>query len=265
MKIEDFTVYTMEIVDKEGTFYQIIVKSEGESCKIAFSIELKELKFLENNKLTKQLLNNRYQLRKILHNKRPDTFYIGFKLKFIFKKNKDAIAFNDLSKLVVLDRRKGLYDVKSIQKHNQPILELFTDGCYLVKQKQGAFAVVFKNTDGKLNLFTKKVDVQSSSLIELIAVIEGIKRIKGEERLRVISDSRYVIKGLTEWMFNWKLNDWHTAQGEKVRNIAFWQEFDVLTRNKYLEFEWVKGHSFHQENTLADKYAKEAAFRELRT
>jgi len=263
MQSSDHTVFTMEIISKRETFYNIVIKSNNLVCQIAFSPELKETEFIDDNSLANELKDNLYQLRKILHNKRSDTFYIGFKLKFIFKDNADAIAFNDLSKLIVLDRREGQYEVKSIEKNKNPILQVFTDGCYLEKLGKGAYTVLFKNLDGLLDLKAAKVNETSSSLIELVAVIEGLKEVKSINSLRIISDSRYVIKGLTEWMFNWKLNDWHTAQGEKVKNIEYWQEFDQLTKGKYIEFEWVKGHSFHFENTLCDFYAKQAALREL--
>jgi len=255
------TVYTMEIIDKQDSFYQIIIRSGEKSCQISFSPELKELNFIENNPLAAELEENVYQLRKILHNKRRNTFYIGFKLKFILKNNDDAIAFNDLSKLIVLDRRMDKYHVFSKLKTESSFLHIFTDGCFLEKDKKGGYAALFKKPNGKLDLKVGKTQLTSSSLIELLAVIEGLKQAKNIEYLRIISDSRYVIKGLTEWMFNWKLNDWHTAQGEKVKNISYWKEFDLLTQGKYIEFEWVKGHSFHFENTLCDFYAKQAAMK----
>ena len=256
-----YTIYTMEILKKEDSFYLILIKSDDKQCQISYSPNLKEIMFLDDKELSNNLKKNIYQLRKILRNKRADTFYIGFKLKFIFKNNADAIAFNDLSKLIVLDRRAGEYQASSIEKRDSDILKLYTDGCYLEKYKKGGYAVLFKPINGLLNLQAEPVKATSSSLIELIAVIEGLKKIKATNSLRIISDSRYVIKGLTEWMFNWKLNDWHTAQGEKVKNIEYWQEFDYLTIGKYIEFEWVKGHSSHLENTLCDFYAKQAAVR----
>lgn len=252
----------MEITDKSGPFYLIIIRSGEKICQIYFSPELKEINFIDDNSLTDELKKNLYQLRKILHNKRSDTFYKGFKLKFIFKNNADAIAFNDLSKLIVLDRRFGKYLVTSKKKGSNSFLHIFTDGCYLGKSKQGAYAALFKKPNGKLDIKAGKTNIPSSSLIELMAVIEGLKLVQNIDNLRIISDSRYVIKGLTEWMFNWKLNDWHTAQGEKVKNIKYWKEFDLLTEGKYIEFEWVKGHSSHFENTLCDFYAKQAALRE---
>ncbi len=257
----EYNIYEMEILDMEDSFYRILITSNKQQCKIFYSPQFKEIRFLDDSELSTELKRNIYQLRKILRNKRPDTFFVGFKLKFIFKNNADAIAFNDLSKLVLLDRREGEYTVKSIEKHDSQIFKLYTDGCFLEKYKKGAFAVLIKKENGLFDLITESVNETSSSLIELIAVIEGIKNVESINSLRIISDSRYVIKGLTEWMFNWKLNDWHTAQGEKVKNIEYWQEFDRLTIGKYIEFEWVKGHAFHLENTLCDFYAKQAAHR----
>jgi ribonuclease HI len=257
--IAKHTIYHMEIVELVNSFYQIKITSGKKKCMIAFNTERKELQFPDNNHLTEDLISNVYQLRKILNNKRPDTFFPGFKLKFIFKNNADAIAFNNLTQIIVLDRRKGQYNVKSVNKDDKNIYQIFTDGCYLSKLKRGAYIALFKNLNSKLNLHYGRTNSNSSSLIELMAVIEGLKHSEHIECLRIISDSRYVIKGLTEWVFNWKLNDWHTAQGEKVKNIKYWQEFDKLTENKYIEFEWVKGHSAQYENSICDYYARMAA------
>lgn len=251
----------MEIVDKEKSNYFFRIECDDKRCMVIYSPQLKEIHFIDNNELSVELKRNIYQLGKILRNKREDTFYVGFKLKFVFKNNADAIAFNDLSRLTVLDRRAGGYLVSSIKKHNSDTFKLFADGCYLEKYNKGAFAVLFKTKGGLLDLLARPVKATSSSLIELVAVIEGLKKVKDVDALRIVSDSRYVIKGLTEWMFNWRLNDWYTAQGEKVKNIEYWQEFDQLTVGKYIEFEWVKGHSSHFENTLCDYYAKQAAVR----
>jgi ribonuclease HI len=74
-----------------------------------------------------------------------------------------------------------------------------------------------------------------------------------------VTDSQYVRKGLTEWIINWKLNNWTTANGEKVKNIEYWKRFDRLTDDRYIEFKYVKSHSGHFENTMADLYARDMA------
>ena len=116
---------------------------------------------------------------------------------------------------------------------------------------------MYKKTNDLLDIKFGIKEIQNSSLIELIAVIEGLKELADHKKVRIVTDSRYVIKGLTEWLYNWKLNDWYTAQGEKVKNITFWKEYFMLTQGKYIEFEWVKAHSSHFENTICDSYAKE--------
>jgi ribonuclease HI len=249
----------MEILDLKGAFYHIKILEGDHSCEIKFNPDEKILLFQDNNQLSRDLESNQYQLKKILHNKRDGTFFKGFKLKFVLRDNDSAMSFNDLSKLVLLDRRNGEYLVSSLEKYEKEIFRIYTDGCYLEKIKKGAYIALFKPENGLLDLHYGKTSAQSSSLIELMAVIEGLKRARDIECIRIISDSRYIIKGLTEWIFNWKLNDWHTAQGKKVKNIEYWKEFDFLTQNKYIEFEWVKGHSMHLENSICDYYAKQAA------
>jgi ribonuclease HI len=86
-----------------------------------------------------------------------------------------------------------------------------------------------------------------------------LELLKDEVEIRLITDSQYVRKGLTEWIINWKLNNWKTANGESVKNIKHWKKFDNLSNNKYIEFQYVKAHSQQFENTMADLYARDAA------
>ncbi|MFN8255810.1 MAG: ribonuclease H [Bacteroidales bacterium] len=257
--MKEHAFYSMEITEKSENFFKIKINSGELECFIEYNPLIKEIRFHQTNELSKILLLNLYQLRKILHNKRPETFFPGFNLKFILKNNADAIAFNDLNQLIVLDRRNGNYFVSCKEKDERQILRVFTDGCYLEKLKKGAWIALIKSKVGLLNLHFGKTNEATSSLIELMAVIGGLKHCPGTDAVRISTDSRYVIKGLTEWVFNWKLNDWQTAQGKKVKNIEFWMELDKLTENRYIEFEWIKGHSNHFENSICDYYAKLAA------
>ena len=77
-------IFTMEILDKIENEFIIKICDENMSTNISFEPENKELKFLYKDKLTEYLQENEYQLRKILHNKRKDTFYKGFKIKTFF-------------------------------------------------------------------------------------------------------------------------------------------------------------------------------------
>lgn len=247
----------MHIYDQTNEAYKIYIYSSELKAEVSFIPEKKILTYESNNLLTDILKENEYQLRKIFHNKRTDTFYIGFKLKFIFKDNNEVIKFNDFSKIVVYDKRSSSPKIYTIDYYENDFISLYTDGSYSVKKKLCSYVALFKKTNALFDIKFGIKEIKNSSLIELIAVIEGLKDLTDHEKIRIITDSRYVIKGLTEWIYNWKLNDWYTAQGEKVKNIVFWKKYYKLTQGKYIEFEWVKAHSFHFENTICDTYAKE--------
>lgn len=249
----------MKIIDCKTNICKIEISNDKQKTLISFSPETKELKFNDDNELSNFLIANEYQIRKILHNKRPKTFYKGFQVKFALRDKKEVEAFNDRSKIIVLDKRKGNYKNYVKDKGLKKIYELYTDGCFLEKDKSGGYAALIKSPEGNYNIYSYKTEIKSSCLIELLAAIEGLQILKNQEKIRIITDSQYVRKGLTEWIINWELNDWHTANGEKVKNIKYWKLFDSLTNGKYIEFCWVKAHSNHFENTICDFFAKKMA------
>lgn len=252
-------VFEMHIVEENLGIFTIDISYEGEKTQILFSPSLKSLEFLKDNNVTKVLKQNEYQFRKILHNKRKDTFYKGFNLVFSMRDRKDVEAFNDRSKLVVLDKRNGKNESYVKEKTDRSINKMYIDASFLEKRGMGGFVVLHKDLEDKYHLHLEKSNEKSSNLLELLAAIRGVQILQSYDEIRIITDSQYVRKGLTEWIMNWKLNDWNTVNGEKAKNIEWWKKFDKITNNKYIEFEWVKGHSNHFENTICDLYAKEIA------
>ncbi|WBW94997.1 ribonuclease H family protein [Oceanirhabdus sp. W0125-5] len=264
----------MEIVEKLGDVYKIRIEHKQDEniqgyaqsniginhkkAYVEFSPKSKELSFLEDNTLTDYLKENEYQFRKLLHNKRPRSYYVGFKLIFSFRDKKDVAGFNDRKKIVVLDKSGYEVDSYVMDKGDDRIHKIYTDGSFLEKQNKGAFALIIEDLEGNYKTHSEKVFESGSSQTELMAAMKGLEILKDVEKIRIVTDSQYVRKGLTEWIFCWKINGWLTANGEKVKDIDNWVKFDKLTEGKYIEFQWVKGHSDHFENTLCDLYAKEA-------
>ena len=249
----------LKITEKEGSNYTIKITQDSYFCRIIFNPVQKTLIFTDNNILSKQLQKKEYQLRKILHNKRKDTFYEGFNLKFVIRNNKYVTNFNDTNKLIILDKTQSVTRSYPTDHYKPDCPVFYTDGSHQPKLKQSAVAVILKKTNGLLSLFTQQHKESSSTLTELLAAIKAADIGREYHKYRIVTDSRYVIKGLTEWIENWKLNNWYTAQGTEVKNIQYWEIFDSLTENKFIEFEWVKAHSKQFENTLCDFYANEAA------
>lgn len=254
-------LFTMEIIDAKDDNYKIKISRDLESSVIEFNPIKKELQFLSDNILTDYLKINEYQLRKMLHNKRRDTYFVGFTVKFVLSDGKDVAAFNDRSKLLVLDKRNNNCKSYAIDEHKaeKRIYKIFTDASYLEKKEYGGYAFIIEDLEGKYNLYTEKVDKIGSCQAELEAAIKALEILKDTERLRIITDSQYVRKGLTEWLPIWKFNGFKTVNGEPPKNIEKWLSFDEACNDKYIEFQWVKGHSDHFENSLCDMYARDAA------
>ena len=75
--------------------------------------------------------------------------------------------------------------------------------------------------------------------------------------VRLTTDSEYVKKGITEWMDNWIKRGWKRSNKEPVKNIDLWQRLHTVTQKHHVDWQWIKGHSGHAENELADNLAKQ--------
>lgn len=95
---------------------------------------------------------------------------------------------------------------------------------------------------------------------ELLAAIEVLRTFdrKGFDLITIISDSQYVVKGALEWMPNWKMRRWCNNEGP-VKNVEMWKEMDALMKHNNVDLQWVRGHSNHPMNDLADKLANKGS------
>jgi ribonuclease HI len=73
--------------------------------------------------------------------------------------------------------------------------------------------------------------------------------------VELTTDSQYVRKGITEWIHNWKRNNWRTAAKKPVKNAELWRQLDEQIAIHQVTWHWVKGHSGHLENEAADALA----------
>jgi ribonuclease HI len=101
--------------------------------------------------------------------------------------------------------------------------------------------------------------------MELRAAIEGIKSLENQYArffkcdITVITDSQYLLRGITDWINNWKKNRWRGSSGRPVVNKDLWLELDQLCADRDISWKWVPGHSGYKFNEIADKLAKKAA------
>ncbi len=135
-----------------------------------------------------------------------------------------------------------------------PEVQLFTDGACSGNPGPGGWAYILRTTDASVEASGGESPTTNNRM-ELTAVIEGLRALEAPSRVEVWSDSQYVLKGLDEWMDNWKKRGWKTAAKKPVKNVELWKILDDLRRVHTLSFHWVRGHSDHPENERCDELA----------
>ena len=98
----------------------------------------------------------------------------------------------------------------------------------------------------------------TNNRMELMAAIMGLESLKRPCRVRITTDSQYVQKGIQEWLAGWKQRGWKTAARKPVKNVDLWQRLDAAAGRHHISWHWVRGHSGHPENELADALANRA-------
>ena len=133
-------------------------------------------------------------------------------------------------------------------------VEIFTDGACRGNPGPGGWGALLRFGAEEKELFGGEPETTNNRM-ELTAVIEALAALKRPCDVKVTSDSTYVLKGIQEWMPNWKKRGWKTASKKPVKNVDLWQKLDALIGVHSIDWHWVKGHSGHRENEIADDLA----------
>jgi ribonuclease HI len=135
-----------------------------------------------------------------------------------------------------------------------PEVTLYTDGACRGNPGPGGWGVVLQFGSSRKTLHGGDA-ATTNNRMELTAVIRGLQALTRACSVKVVTDSKYVIQGITEWMPNWKQRGWKTAAKKPVLNSELWRQLDELVQQHTVQWEWVKGHSGHPGNELADQLA----------
>jgi ribonuclease HI len=138
----------------------------------------------------------------------------------------------------------------------KPHVLLYTDGACSGNPGPGGWAFILRHpVSGKELEQSGGERDTTNNRMELTAVIEGLRACKRPSRVEIYSDSQYVLKGLREWMPQWKARGWRTADKKPVKNQELWLALDELKAFHDLSFHWIKGHNEHPENERCDQLA----------
>ena len=134
-------------------------------------------------------------------------------------------------------------------------VQIFTDGACRGNPGPGGWGALLRFGSEEKTLFGGEQDTTNNRM-ELTAVIEALGALKRPCDVTLTSDSTYVLKGIQEWMPNWKKRGWKTSSKKPVKNVDLWKELDLASANHEVVWKWVKGHAGNIENERADFLAR---------
>jgi len=136
-------------------------------------------------------------------------------------------------------------------------VEIYTDGACRGNPGPGGWAALLISGGERKELSGSESDTTNNRM-ELMAAICGLSALKRRCAVKLYTDSKYVLQGLTEWLPQWKARGWRTAARAPVKNQDLWEKLDSAAAAQDIEWHWVKGHSGHEGNEYVDALANQA-------
>ena len=137
-------------------------------------------------------------------------------------------------------------------------LEIFTDGACKGNPGPGGWGAVIRYGKHEKEISGGDPDTTNNRM-ELSATIQALKILIEPCEVKLHTDSRYVIDGISKWIHGWQRNGWKNASKQPVSNVDLWHDLIEATARHQVEWIWVKGHNGHPENERADRLASDAA------
>lgn len=145
-------------------------------------------------------------------------------------------------------------------------IEAYTDGASKgngSKNAKGGWGVYYRALNNGKEVKSKGIfggkKGATNNQMELQACIECLKNLSKKTKITIYTDSQYVKNGITDWIVNWKNNNWRTSSNKDIKNVELWIELDKLNNKHIVEWKWVKGHSNNRFNDVADALATKGA------
>ncbi len=137
-------------------------------------------------------------------------------------------------------------------------ITIYSDGSSLGNPGPGGWGTILEFNGHTKELSGGELNTTNNKM-ELKGAIEGLKALKEPCEVKIISDSKYVVQGINEWLKNWVKNNWKTAAKKPVKNVDLWQEYIDNSQQHKITAIWVKGHAGHEQNERCDILARTEA------
>lgn len=133
-------------------------------------------------------------------------------------------------------------------------VDLYTDGACRGNPGPGGWGVLLIAGESRKELMGAE-SMTTNNRMELTGAIQGLGALKRRCAVRLFTDSKYVMQGITEWLPGWKARGWRTAARQPVKNQDLWERLDTAVLEHDIQWHWVKGHAGNDGNEYADKLA----------
>lgn len=137
------------------------------------------------------------------------------------------------------------------------LIEIFSDGACSGNPGPGGWGTVLRcgTREKELSGFAPET---TNNRMEMTAALMGLRELKRPCRVRMVTDSEYLKKGMTEWISGWIKRGWKNSQKKEVANKDLWQQLLAAVEPHDIEWTWVRGHAGHPENERCDELARMA-------
>lgn len=136
-------------------------------------------------------------------------------------------------------------------------VEIFSDGACSGNPGPGGFGTLLRSGDHVREICGYSPQTTNNRM-EMLGAIMGLEALKFPCKVKLTTDSQYLLNGMTKWIHTWKKKGWKNSQKKNVLNKDLWQRLDRLAQKHNIEWHWVRGHTGHPENERCDELARQA-------
>tara|TARA_R110000772_G_scaffold263064_1_gene382596 strand:- start:481 stop:912 length:432 start_codon:yes stop_codon:yes gene_type:complete len=138
-------------------------------------------------------------------------------------------------------------------------ITIYTDGACSGNPGPGGWGATLSDGKKEKEIYGGEPETTNNRM-ELMAAIMALEALKQPLNVILYTDSKYVQKGISEWLPGWKARGWRNSQGKPVKNVDLWQRLEAAEADHQVNWRWVKGHSGDAGNERADELANEGMY-----
>lgn len=249
----------LQIKSINGDQIECLLSDENEKLRLFYYPGMGKLEIEEETNLSKTIRKLQFQFDKVMRSAIKGNLNPNQSINCVFIEEFRFLEESDFNFYIRVDRRTENLKITTSKTEIKSIHKIYADGSHSDELKQSAYAGFIESPNGERQIFSQVFEGGSSNMMELMAIMEGLQRLSSIEKIQVNTDSRFVIRGLVQWIHFWQHNDWQTAFGRDVKFAKYWQQVNELCKGKLIECNWIKGHSGDEKQDFCHQLARKSA------